>query len=146
MAKITMRRNANTLRDRRRIRDEFYDYEKAVKENALEALEDYDEVNEIEDVDDLVEFIDDKLWNDDSVTGNASGSYTFDRYKAMKYVVDNMDLLNEALDEFYVDNSTIGEKFRNEEWEYFDVTIRCFVLNQLERDIAEEFRKRHPAK
>lgn len=146
MTKITMRRNANTLRDRRRIRDEFYDYEKAVKEDALKALEDYDEVNEIEDVDDLVEFIDDKLWNDDSVTGNASGYYTFDSYKAMKYVVDNMDLLNEALDEFDVDNSTIGEKFRNEEWEYFDVTIRCFVLIQLERDIAEEFRKSHHTK
>lgn len=145
MSKITMRRNANTLRDRR-IRDEFYDYEKAVKEDALEALEDYDEVNEIEDVDDLVEFIDEHLWDDDSVTGNASGSYTFDSYKAMKYVVDNMDLLNEALDEFEVDNSTIGEKFRNEDWEYFDVTIRCFVLTQIERDIAKEFRKSHPAK
>ena len=146
MTKITMRRNANTLRDRRRIRDEFYDYEKAVKEDALEALEGYDEVNEIEDVDDLAEFIDEHLWTDDFVTGNASGSYTSDSNKAMKYVVDNMDLLNEALDQFAVDNSTIGEEFRNEDWNYFDVTIRRFVLTKIERDIAEELIKSHHTK
>lgn len=141
MSKITMRRHANTLRDGRRIRDEFYDYEKAVKRDALEALENYDEVKEIEDVDDLAEFIGDKLWVDDSVTGNASGSYTMDSYKAMKYVVDNMDLLNEAISEFGEDYSEIGEKFLNEEWDYFDVTIRCYILSGLEQDIAKEFLK-----
>ena len=146
MTKITMRRNANTLRGRRRIRDEFYDYEKAVKEDALEALEGYDEAKEIEDVDDLVEFIDEHLWTDDSVTGNASGSYTFDTSKAKEYVLDNMDLLKDAIDNYDDDYSNVGEKFLNEEWEYFDVTIRCYILTQIERDIAEEFRKSHHTK
>lgn len=141
MTKITMRRNANTLRDRRRIRDEFYDYEKAVKEDALEALEEYDEAKEIEDVDDLAEFIDEHLWTDDSVTGNASGSYTMDTSKAKKYVLDNMDLLKDAIDNFDDDYSNVGEKFLNGEWDYFDVTIRCSLLTQLEHEIAEEFLK-----
>lgn len=141
MTKITMRRNANTLRDRRRIRDEFYDYEKAVKRDALEALEEYDEVNEIEDVDDLAEFIDEHLWTDDSVTGNASGSYTMDTRKAKEYVLDNMDLLKDAIDTYDVDYSNVGEKFLNGKWDYFDVTIRCFLLTQLEHEIAEEFLK-----
>lgn len=142
MNKITMRRNANTLRDKRRIRDEFYDYEKAVKRDALEALKYYDdEIKEIEDVDDLAEFIDEHLWTDDSVTGNASGTYTVDTRKAKEYVLDNMDLLNDAINEFGGDYSEIGEKFLNEEWEWFDVTIRCFVLPQIEHEIAEEFMK-----
>ena len=70
----------------------------------------------------------DFLWSHDSVTGNASGSYTFNSYRAKEYVTDNGDLLREALQEFCTEAETIAEKFLYEEWEYFDVTIRCYLL------------------
>ena len=141
MNQLAMRRNANNLRNRR-IRDEYYDYEKAVKEDALEALRNYDEVKEIEDVDDLADFIGEKLVDDDAVTGNMSGSYTMNSYKSMTYVVDNMDLLRDAIDDFGYDDETIGEKFLDEEWEFFDVIIRCHLVMSLSHEIAEEFLKR----
>lgn len=37
------------------------------------------------------------LWADDSVTGNASGSYTLSCYTAQQNLVGNWDLLREAL-------------------------------------------------
>ena len=69
------------------------------------------------------------LWVEDSITGNASGSYTFARWQAKKYVVDNMDILKYAIEDYYIDRDTIVDKFINEDWEYFDVTIRCYILN-----------------
>lgn len=141
MNQLAMRRNANNLRNRR-IRDEHYDYEKAVKEDALDALYDYDEAKEIEDVDDLVDFIGEKLWADDRVTGNDSGSYTMDAGKAMTYVMYNMDLLRDAIDDLGTDYKEVLDKFLDGDWEYFDVTIRCHVLLTEAYDIAEEFLKR----
>lgn len=95
-------------------------------------LEDYD--NE----DDFIEYLNDTLWTDDSVTGNGSGSYTFNRYKAKEYVIDNMELVAEMADEFGVDNKTLGEKFRDEDWEYFDVSIRCYLLYQAITEAIEK--------
>ena len=74
--------------------------------------------------------LNDDLWVNDSITGNASGSYTFNRWTAQQYVIDNTDILKEALREFGTDAETIAEKFLDDEWEYFDVTIRCYLLWQ----------------
>ena len=41
-----------------------------------------------------------------------------------------MDELQEAVNEFGIDSETIGEKFLESDWEYFDVTIRCYLLGQ----------------
>ena len=41
--------------------------------------------------------LNDDLWAHDSVTGNASGSYTFNSYRAKEYVTENGDLLREAM-------------------------------------------------
>lgn len=71
----------------------------------------------------------DELWIEDSVTGNASGSYTFSRYKAKEYVIDNIDLLSEAVQEFCIESELVREKFLNEDWEYFDTIIRCYLLS-----------------
>ena len=84
------------------------------------------------------EELNDDLWTEDSVTGNASGSYTFNRCKAEEYVTDNNDLLREALREFCVDAETIAEKFLDEEWEYFDVTIRCYILGSVLYEVLDE--------
>ena len=40
-----------------------------------------------------------------------------------------MELLFEALREFGCDYEEIGRHFVNEDWEYFDVSIRCYLLS-----------------
>lgn len=80
----------------------------------------------------------DELWIDDSVTGNGSGSYTFNRAEAEEYVNDNSDLLREAISEFCVDSETVAEKFLEADYEYFDVTIRCYLLGQAITEALDE--------
>ncbi|MBQ1779674.1 MAG: hypothetical protein IIZ93_16090 [Acidaminococcaceae bacterium] len=111
-----------------------YNYLEAVKADVIEAIKyDYtaDEIKAgFEDRDAFRDRLYDDLWTSDSVTGNGSGSYTFDRLAARDYVLGDMDTVAEALREFCVEASTIGEKFLAEDWEYFDVTARCYVLGQ----------------
>ena len=92
--------------------------------------EDYENISE--------EQLNDDLWVEDSVTGNASGSYTFCRETAKEYVQDNMDLVQEMANEFGIDKATIGEKFLDDEWEWFDVSIRCYLLGAAIHESLEE--------
>lgn len=94
--------------------------------------------NEFEDVDDIRNYLNDTLWIEDGVTGNASGSYTFNRAEAKENVLADIDTVREALQEFCVDAETIAEKFLNEKWEYLDVTARCYVLGQAIEEYLEE--------
>ena len=94
-----------------------------------------------ENREEVAEELNDKLWDDDSVTGNASGSYTFNSSKAREYVVENMDLLKETISEFCIDSETVAEKFINEEWEYFDVSIRCYLLCNAISEALDEITK-----
>ena len=87
----------------------------------------------------LEEELNDDLWICDSVTGNGSGSYTFCRATAKEYVADNMDLCVDALKEFCVEPETIAEKFLTEDWEYFDVTIRCYLLSECICSVLDEY-------
>lgn len=90
----------------------------------------------------------DKLYDDmiveDSITGNASGSYTFDAWQAEEYICHNLDLLGEAIDEFDGKCDLLRDGA-----ETCDVIIRCYllgevleeVLNAMEDDYAEEIKK-----
>ena len=125
----------------------MYNYLKAMKEDVLEYINNEINLSDYEDLDELEQFLNDELWTVDSVTGNASGSYTFNRCQAQEYVRDNMDELKEALDEFGTDAETIQDKFLSEDWEYFDVTIRCYLLgaaiSETLEEIEEDFEKVH---
>ena len=74
---------------------------------------------------DFEEQLRDELWTEDSVTGNASGSYTFSTWQAEENICHNLDLLKEALTEFGYTCLTLEE---GAEWA--DVTIRCYLLPQ----------------
>jgi hypothetical protein len=65
------------------------------------------------------------MWVNDSITGNASGSYFFSSYKAEQALVGNWDLLAEALTEFCCYCNAIA---KGAEW--CDVTIRCYLLGE----------------
>lgn len=125
----------------------MYNYLKAMKEDVLEYINNEINLSDYEDLDELEQFLNDELWTVDSVTGNASRSYTFNRCQAQEYVCDNIDKLKEALDEFGTDAEKIADKFLSEDWEYFDVTIRCYLLgaaiSESLEEIEEDFEKAH---
>ena len=105
---------------------ETYNYLENVTADAKQAiLENLNDWN-FADRDELEEVANNSLWVDDSVTGNASGSYTFNTWQAEENLCHNMDELEEACDEFGQD---IGEAVKQGA-EYCDVTIRCYLLSQ----------------
>lgn len=109
----------------------MYDYLEQVTADVRDYVEQEIDLTEwAGDRDGLEEKLNDDLWTCDSVTGNGSGSYTFNSVQAQIYVLDGMDELQEAVNEFGIDSETIGEKFLESDWEYFDVTIRCYLLGQ----------------
>lgn len=116
-----------------------YNYLEAMKEDIKTYLEDNFEYKYSDmDRDELEESLRDDLWIEDSITGNGSGSYTFNREEAKEYVVDNMELCVEALEGFCVEASEIAKRFLSEDWEYFDVTIRCFNLSYAISEVLDE--------
>ena len=73
---------------------------------------------------DTIEDVEDLMFNQDDVTGNGSGSYTFNTLKAEECLVGNWDLLKEAKDEFQPDPDFIDKGA-----EFCDVLIRCYLLD-----------------
>lgn len=116
----------------------MYNYLEAMKSDIMDYIRNEVNTNEYADRDELDAFLNDELWTVDSVTGNASGSYYCNSYKSMECVIDNIDLLNEMCTEFCIDSATIGEKFINEEWEWMDVSIRCYLLGQAISEALDE--------
>ena len=111
---------------------ERYNYYENVKDDIRNELDYYDiEVDE-DNIDEVYEEMYDNLWTSDSVTGNASGSYTFNTWQAEENIAHNLDLLQEALEEFG------GDFDLRRGAEYFDVTIRCYLLGQALREVLEE--------
>ena len=118
-----------------------YNYLESMKEDVKEYI-----INDSElSIDDLIynrseleEKLNEDLWAYDGVTGNASGSYTFNSYKAKEYVLDNMDLLEEMCNEFCIDAETIGKKFLDGAWEWMDVSIRCYLLGQAISEVLDD--------
>ena len=106
----------------------FYNYLAAVTEDVISWIR--EERPEAENRDALEETLNDDLWICDSVTGNGSGSYTFSRAKAREYVCADFPCVMEAMREFCVDTATLGEKMKGEEWEWLDVSTRCYYLGQ----------------
>ena len=99
-------------------------------------------------MDELKESLNDTLWAEDSVTGNASGSYTFNRATAKEYVDENKDLVNEMAKEFDY-KEKVANWWIEDNYEAIDVSIRCYLLGQaIEKaldDFTEEFEKAHEA-
>lgn len=107
-----------------------FNYIEAVTADVIDYVRNDVDSAEYENREALSEFLNDELWCCDSVTGNASGSYTFSREKAKEFVFADPDTVAEALKEFCTEANTIAEKFLSMNWEYFDVTARCYVLSE----------------
>lgn len=120
-----------------------YNYLEAVTSDVLDYIKEGINLDEWKgNREGLEEKLNDELWTVDSVTGNASGSYTFNSWEAEENLAHNWDLLAEALDEFGQDRTDVLRQGA----EAMDVTIRCYLLGQaiaealdeLEEELAED--------
>ena len=85
--------------------------------------------------DEIAQDLNDRLWVEDGVTGNASGSYTFNAWKAEEYLCLNLDLLGEAMSAF---GCRLGEYYEEHGAEGCDVTIRCYLLGECIETVLNE--------
>ena len=128
-----------------------YNYYEAVADDVRSYVENEVNLKDFEydenclDIERLSNYLNDELFIEDSVTGNASGSYTFNSYEAREYVIDNMDLVEEAGFE-YGDSERMADHLLNEDWETLDVIIRCYVLptaiSEIMDEVADEWEAR----
>lgn len=113
---------------------EKYDYREHVLEDVREYISnnyDREELKELaDDLDELEEKLDDEMWTSDSVTGNGSGSYTFNTWQAEENLCHNLDLIQEVGREFGELDMTNPESC--------DVSIRCYYLRGCINEVLNE--------
>ena len=116
-----------------------YDYREAMREDIAQAIAEKEQwfgktIKETyEDASEAYDQLYDDFWINDSVTGNGSGSYTFNTYKAEEHICHNWELLEEALYEFGQRDFNPIEK--GAEW--CDVIIRCYLLAEILTEVLE---------
>lgn len=110
---------------------ERYDYRKSLMDDIRNYIDENDIKITSENRDDVEEELRDSLMNNDSVTGNASGSYTFNTWKAEENLCHNLDLLQDACSEFCCEP-------RLDSAEWCDVVIRCYLLGECLSSVLDE--------
>lgn len=111
---------------------EKYDYLSAVESDVREYIENNVNFHDYSDLDEMKEDLNEKLFVNDSVTGNASGSYS-NTWDAEEYLCHNLDLLAEANEEFGGSSDILSDGA-----ETCDVTIRCYLLGQAIENVAPD--------
>ena len=117
----------------------MYDYYEAVKKDVLKYIEEEVDTDGI-DFKELETQLYNDLFTEDSVTGNASGSYTFSRAQAQEYVEENKDLIHEMCSEFGCEKR-VKDWWLSDDYESIDVSIRCYVLGSAISSALEELRE-----
>lgn len=114
-----------------------YNYREEMAQDIKEYIRENESEFEGLDIDELRDKLYDDLWTEDSVTGNASGSYTFNSFRAKEYIKDNLDLLSEAYEELSTPED-LGRELIDQNYESMDVTIRCYLLYQVIDEVLED--------
>ena len=112
----------------------MYNYLEAVTADVVEYIKNEINLADYDSREELEEALNDELWTADSVTGNVSGSYYCNAWKAEEALAHNWDLLAEALTEFGQDGTDVLKQGA----EAMDVTIRCYLLGQAIAEALEE--------
>ena len=116
-----------------------YNYFEAVKADVADYIR--DEINFsdwTENRDGLEEDLNETLWTADSVTGNASGSYTFNTWKAEENLSHNWNEIETVAAEFgYEPTISVDGYEHGAEW--WDVSIRCYYLGQAIAEVLDEY-------
>ena len=119
----------------------MYDYKEVTKANVREWMEENREMWESEDRHDAYEIVYDATWVDDSVTGNGSGSFTFSRLEARRNFFEDEnsdDYVAEMIEDGFMDKALFAEKIACSDWEWVDVSIRCWLLGACVTEIMDE--------
>ena len=119
----------------------MYSYKEQVRADVREWIEYHKEQIEGLDRHDAYEVIYDSCWVDDSVTGNASGSYTFSRYEARQNFFndeDSDDYIFQMIEDEFMSADELGKKISESNWEYIDLSIRCWLLCDAVTDVLDE--------
>lgn len=109
----------------------MYNYYEAVKEDVQLYIEEHMESLTDLSKTEIVDYLNDTLWLEDSVTGNASGSYFCNAWKAEEALSHNWDLIKEAFEAFGYDSIDLDSLSP----ESIDVTIRCYLLSSVIYDL-----------
>lgn len=109
---------------------EKYNYLESMVHDIKDYLKHELDITRFDSADDLKDYLNDELFCNDSITGNASGSYWFSTWKAEEALCHNYDLLQEAMEEM----GTIPESA-----EGADVIIRCYLLYEAVDKAVDEF-------
>ena len=107
-----------------------YNYLEEMKKDIETYIDDNIKIDDFER-EELEEKLNEDLWVEDSVTGNASGSYTFNSYQAQENLFGNEDLIEEVKNEYGIAEG------REYDWEYLDVSIRCYLLGQAISEVLD---------
>lgn len=110
-----------------------YNYLENVKEDVRNYIEENKIVVTSSNREEVEQELNDTLFVNDNVTGNASGSYTFSTSQAEEYLCHNFELLTEALTELGSYSSGLEKGA-----EACDVTIRCYLLGQAISEVLNE--------
>lgn len=118
-------------------REIMYDYKEHIKSDILDYIHwnfTKDEIAEkLSDRDEWEQDLYYDLWANDSVTGNGSGSYYCNAYRAEKAIAHNWDILADAIEEFGGSPDVLRQGA-----EACDVTIRCYLLGGCVSDVLDD--------
>lgn len=113
-----------------------FNYSEDVKESVINFIQ--DEIDKLDFLESIKKqnFYDcyyDDLFIDDSITGNASGSYYCNTMKAKESCLSDIETIEDAVNDSFIDmNKHFGE------WEYIDVSARCYVLSSVLSEIESD--------
>lgn len=110
-----------------------YNYLESVKEDVRNYIEENAIVVTSDNRKEVEQELNDTLFVNDSVTGNASSSYTFSTWQAEENLCHNFELLTDALEELGYDLSYLKKGA-----EACDVLIRCYLLGQAILEVLDE--------
>ena len=120
----------------------MYNYKEQIRADVKEWIEDNKEQIEGLDRHDAYEVTYDSCWVDDSVTGNASGSYTFSRWEARQNFFndeDSEEYIDQMIEDGFTCRESVGRAVQESQWELLDVTIRCWLLCDAVSDVLDEY-------
>ena len=108
----------------------YDDYINDTRNNAIDAIQDNYDLSKTFDE------IFDQLQMDDSVTGNASGSFTFSTLQAQENLTDL--IWDEDITELFINYGYDGIPI-DRGAETVDVMLRCIALDELYTELEEEY-------
>ena len=110
-----------------------YEYLEEIKKDVSSWIKEENLLAEYPNREELEEYLNDVLFTEDSVTGNASGSYFVSTWKAEEALCHNINLLGDVFREWGIPSKELDFNA-----EALDVTIRCYLLGQAISEVLDE--------